>query len=105
MSAARRFARISAAVPPDDQKVLFRRAVVLGGSIAGLMAARVLSDHAGEVLIIERDDIAALDVPDDRIAADPTGAVAPRPGVPQGSQVHALLPSGQIQLERWFPGF
>jgi 2-polyprenyl-6-methoxyphenol hydroxylase-like FAD-dependent oxidoreductase len=25
--------------------------------------------------------------------------------VPQGSQVHALLPAGQIQLERWFPGF
>ncbi len=105
MSAGRRFEKISAAVPPNDQKVLFRRAVVLGGSIAGLMAARVLSDHADQVLIIERDDLAALDVPDDRIAADPTGSVAPRPGVPQGSQVHALLPSGQIQLERWFPGF
>lgn len=105
MSAARRFARISTAVPPDDPQVLFRRAVVLGGSIAGLMAARVLSDHADQVLIIEPDDLAALDVPDDRITADPVGAVAPRPGVPQGSQVHALLPSGQTQLERWFPGF
>jgi 2-polyprenyl-6-methoxyphenol hydroxylase-like FAD-dependent oxidoreductase len=25
--------------------------------------------------------------------------------VPQGTQVHALLPAGQTQLERWFPGF
>ena len=81
------------------------RAVVLGGSVAGLMAARVLSEHADQVLIIERDDLAALDVPDGRVAADPAGAISPRPGVPQGSQVHALLPSGQIQLERWFPGF
>jgi 2-polyprenyl-6-methoxyphenol hydroxylase-like FAD-dependent oxidoreductase len=105
MSAARRFAEISTPVPPNDHQVLFRRAVVVGGSIAGLMAARVLSDHADQVLIIERDDLAALDVPDERIAADPTGAIGPRPGVPQGSQVHALLPSGQIQLERWFPGF
>jgi 2-polyprenyl-6-methoxyphenol hydroxylase-like FAD-dependent oxidoreductase len=59
--------------------------------MAGLLAARVLSDHADEVVVIERD------------AAD-TG-YEPRPGVPQGSQVHALLPAGQVQLERWFPGF
>lgn len=104
MSAATRFAAITTSEPPTGRRVLFRRAVVLGGSIAGLMAARVLSDHADEVLIIERDDLAALDVPDDRIAADPA-AVGPRPGVPQGSQVHALLPSGIIQLQRWFPGF
>ena len=57
------------------------------------------------MLIIERDDLAALDVPDVRVAADPAGAIGPRPGVPQGGHVHALLPSGQIQLERWFPGF
>jgi 2-polyprenyl-6-methoxyphenol hydroxylase-like FAD-dependent oxidoreductase len=105
MSAARRFAQISTAEPPADPKVLFRRAVVLGGSVAGLMAARVLSDHAEQVVIVERDDLAALDVDDERIAADPVGSIGPRPGVPQGSQVHALLPAGQIQLERWFPGF
>ena len=105
MSAARRFAVLSSGVAPTGQRVLFRRAVVLGGSVAGLMAARVLSDHADEVVIIERDDLAALDVSDAAIAADPIGAIGPRPGVPQGSQVHALLPSGQMQLERWFPGF
>ncbi|MFC9693977.1 FAD-dependent oxidoreductase [Kribbella sp. NPDC056951] len=90
-SAAQRFARITGVERPAKPKVLIERAVVLGASMAGLMAARVLSDHADEVLIIERDT---------------TGdSTEPRPGVPQGSQVHALLPAGQAQLDRWFPGF
>nr|WP_201748876.1 hypothetical protein [Micromonospora acroterricola] len=89
-SPSRLFSEIATAERPTETRVLMRRAVVLGGSIAGLMAARVLSDHADEVLIIERDP------------SDVDGG--PRPGVPQGSQVHALLPAGQIQLERWFPG-
>ncbi|MEU5673696.1 FAD-dependent oxidoreductase, partial [Micromonospora sp. NPDC047753] len=46
-------------------------AVVVGGSVAGLLAARVLSDHADTVVIIDRDD------------PQVTGA---RPGVPQGTQ-------------------
>lgn len=91
LSASQLFAEISAPEPPAAPEIIMRRAVVLGGSMAGLMAARVLSDHADEVLIVERDD------------ADVTAG--PRPGVPQGSQVHALLPAGQQQLERWFPGF
>ena len=84
------FRRIGTGEPPTGTKVLFRRAVVLGGSIAGLMAARVLSDHAEEVVVIERDDI------------DGEGS---RQGVPQDTQVHGLLPAGQIQLDRFFPGF
>ncbi|MER6367242.1 hypothetical protein ABT255_02480 [Streptomyces mirabilis] len=74
-----------------------RRAVVLGGSIAGLLAARVLSDHADEVLVLERDDIA------------PRGGLGsgqgPRPGVPQGTQMHALLEGGRRRIDEWFPGF
>jgi 2-polyprenyl-6-methoxyphenol hydroxylase-like FAD-dependent oxidoreductase len=105
MSVADRFALLSTSEPPHGQRVLFEQAVVLGGSIAGLMAARVLSEHAERVLIVERDDLDALDRTDEQIAADPVGAVGPRPGVPQGSQVHALLPSGLNQLGRWFPGF
>ncbi|MGQ5261429.1 FAD-dependent oxidoreductase [Micromonospora sp. ZYX-F-536] len=89
-SPSRIFAEIATADRPAETTVVMRRAVVLGGSIAGLMAARVLSDHAEEVLIIERDP------------SEADGE--PRPGVPQGSQVHALLPAGQVQLERWFPG-
>ncbi|MEU7041764.1 FAD-dependent monooxygenase [Streptomyces varsoviensis] len=62
----------------------------MGGSIAGLLAARVLSDRAREVVIVEPDDISAE-----------TGT---RSGVPQGQQVHTLLPAGRLWIERWLPG-
>lgn len=74
-----------------------RRAVVLGGSIAGLLAARVLSDHADEVLVLERDDVAPSGVFG--------GAQGPRPGVPQGTQMHALLEAGRRRFDTWFPAF
>jgi 2-polyprenyl-6-methoxyphenol hydroxylase-like FAD-dependent oxidoreductase len=76
--------------PPSNVSVVFDTACVMGGSIAGLLAARVLSDRAARVVIIEPDDISAR-----------TG---PRPGVPQDQQVHTLLPVGQQWLERWVPG-
>ncbi|RIV39716.1 FAD-dependent oxidoreductase [Micromonospora radicis] len=66
------------------------KAVVIGGSIAGMLAARVLADHAQSVVVIDRDDLHV------------TGQ---RLGVPQGTQLHALLPGGFLQLERLFPGF
>ncbi len=66
-----------------------RTALVLGGSIAGLMAARVLSEHAERVVIVEADDLDAR---------------GPRPGVPQWVQLHVLLEMGGTQLQRWFPG-
>lgn len=40
------FARLSNPNPPSDTLVVLDTAVVLGGSFAGLLAARVLSDHA-----------------------------------------------------------
>ncbi|MFI5864721.1 FAD-dependent oxidoreductase [Streptomyces sp. NPDC051546] len=64
------------------------RAVVLGGSIAGLLAARVLHEHADEVVILEPDGTCAL----------------PSSGAPQRTQLHALLAGGHEQLERIFPG-
>ncbi len=67
------------------------RAVVIGGSIAGLCAARVLSDFFDEVMIVDRDEF-------------PAGAVE-RAGVPQSRHVHALLVGGRRQLDRLFPGF
>lgn len=91
LSSAQLFQQIASPRSPSGSRVVMRRAVVIGGSIAGLMAARVLSDHADEVLVVERD------------VSDVDGG--PRAGVPQGSQVHALLPAGAVQLERWFPGF
>lgn len=79
------------AEPPVGGPILFDTACVLGGSIAGLLAARVLSDHARRVVIIERDELSAAGVS--------------RHGVPQDQQVHTLLPCGVRWVERWLPGF
>ena len=67
------------------------RAVVVGASIAGLVAARVLSDVVEEVLVVERDEL-------------PTDA-ASRAGVPQSTHAHLLLRRGYSELCRLFPGF
>jgi 2-polyprenyl-6-methoxyphenol hydroxylase-like FAD-dependent oxidoreductase len=85
------FDRLSSVSRPVSGGARIGRAVVLGGSVAGLLAARVLADHAKDVVIIERDAVQVGD-PDSR------------PGVPQSLQVHVLLPGGRAQLERWFPG-
>ncbi|GLY95526.1 FAD-dependent oxidoreductase [Actinoplanes sp. NBRC 103695] len=90
-SKARTFARIGSTEPPTGAPRKLDTAIVLGGSVAGLMAARVLADHARTVVVVERDDL--------------TQGGSVRRGVPQGSQVHALLPGGNRQMERWFPGF
>lgn len=65
-------------------------AVVLGGSIAGLLAARVLSDRFEHVTLIERD-------------AYPQTPQA-RKGTPQANHVHGLLVRGRQILEDLFPG-
>jgi len=67
-----------------------RPAVVIGGSMAGLLAARVLADHFERVTVVERD----------RFPAEP----AFRKGVPQARHVHVLLTRGSRALERLFPG-
>lgn len=67
------------------------RAIVVGGSIAGLFAARVLADHYDRVVVLDRD---TLD-------ADPT---QPRRNVPQGHHIHALLGRGKLILDDLFPG-
>lgn len=67
-----------------------QHAVVIGGSITGLLAGRVLADHFQHVTIIERDSY----------PAEP----APRKGVPQSSFLHVLLQRGQTILENLFPG-
>lgn len=70
---------------------LGRRAVVIGGSVAGMLAARVLSETFGEVIVLEADQ-------------RPEGKL-PRKRVPQGHHSHLLLMSGQQVLDRLFPGF
>ncbi|MEU4925646.1 FAD-dependent monooxygenase [Streptomyces yokosukanensis] len=66
------------------------KAVVIGGSYAGLVTARVLADFFHEVVLVERD---AVD--------EDTGV---HPGAPQGYHAHAMLARGGQILERLFPG-
>lgn len=65
-------------------------AVVLGASMAGLGAARALTEHFERVTVVERDEL-----PD---------VAEPRKGVPQAHHAHGLLPSGYRILDAWFPG-
>ncbi|WIX80267.1 FAD-dependent monooxygenase [Amycolatopsis carbonis] len=85
------FDRLVYAEPPAERRDVVETACVLGGSIAGLLAARVLADHAERVVIIERDEL----------PADPVI----RHAVPQGAQVHTLVAAGVAWLDRWLPGF
>ncbi|MEU2238248.1 FAD-dependent monooxygenase [Streptomyces sp. NPDC018338] len=68
-----------------------RHAVVIGGSLAGLLAARVLAEHAEKVTVVERDRF-------------PEGPEA-RPGVPQGRHLHVLIAGGQTAFDALLPGF
>ncbi len=65
-------------------------AVVLGASMAGLLAARSLVDFFDTVTVVERDPLPDAD--------------APRRGVPQGRHLHALLARGAQAIEEMFPG-
>jgi 2-polyprenyl-6-methoxyphenol hydroxylase-like FAD-dependent oxidoreductase len=65
-------------------------AVVLGASMAGLLAARVLSDAYERVTVVERDVLP--NKPENRR------------GVPQGRHAHVLVPRGTQILDELFPG-
>ncbi|MEU3457577.1 FAD-binding monooxygenase [Micromonospora sp. NPDC006766] len=68
-----------------------RRALVLGGSYAGLFAARVLTEQYDEVLIVDRDKL--------------VGERGPRRGRPQGKHINAMHVRGLQVTEELFPGF
>jgi 2-polyprenyl-6-methoxyphenol hydroxylase-like FAD-dependent oxidoreductase len=65
-------------------------AVVIGASIAGLLAARALSDYYEKVVVLDRDRL-----PDDPVA---------RSGVPHMRHSHALLAKGREAMEDLLPG-
>jgi 2-polyprenyl-6-methoxyphenol hydroxylase-like FAD-dependent oxidoreductase len=67
-----------------------QHAIVIGGSMAGLLAARVLADYVDLVTVIDRDSFPAL--------------ATHRSGVPQSHHAHALLGRGQLILTQLFPG-
>jgi 2-polyprenyl-6-methoxyphenol hydroxylase-like FAD-dependent oxidoreductase len=66
------------------------RAIVIGASMAGLLAARALADHFEQVILIERD---ILPAPSEN-----------RKGVPQGKHTHVLLERGRQIMESFLPG-
>ena len=66
------------------------RALVIGSSIAGLLAARALSEAYSEVIVLDRDEL-------------PYGPVA-RGGVPQIRHAHGLLAGGREAMEELLPG-
>ncbi len=65
-------------------------AIVIGASMAGLVTARALSDHADRVVVLDRDRLPA--------------AAVTRQRVPQSAHTHILLGAGQRLLDGWFPG-
>src|SRR5918998_682618 len=65
-------------------------AVVVGASMAGLLTARVLSEHVDRVVVLDRDTL-----PEDAV---------PRGGVPQSAHAHGLLARGLRGLEELLPG-
>ncbi|MGW2699096.1 NAD(P)/FAD-dependent oxidoreductase [Streptomyces sp. NPDC001340] len=65
-------------------------AVVLGGSLAGLLAARALASTGARVTVVERDAL-------------PAGP-EPRKGLPQARHVHQLWSGGARALEQLLPG-
>ena len=67
---------------------MLEKAVVIGGSIAGLLTARVLSDYFQEVILIERDRYE-----DNKV----------RKGTPQANHIHVLLVKGKEILQDFFP--
>jgi 2-polyprenyl-6-methoxyphenol hydroxylase-like FAD-dependent oxidoreductase len=66
------------------------RAVVLGGSVAGTLAARVLAEFYREVLVVDRDKV--------------VGVTTPRRGAPHARHAHSLHGMGQRTFEELFPG-
>ena len=71
--------------------VVGRRAVILGGSVAGLCAAGAVAPHFDEVIVLERDSL-------------PIDAQHRR-GVPQSKHPHFMLNSGRRAIEGLFPGY
>lgn len=65
-------------------------AVVIGGSIGGIAAAKILTESFDTVIVLEKDG--------------PHSRREGRPGAAQGWHLHHLLTAGQIELERIFPG-
>lgn len=65
-------------------------AVVIGASMAGLLAARALQPSFDRITVVDRDQLGDVD--------------DVRKGVPQGAHAHGLLASGYRVMDAYFPG-
>ena len=75
---------------PSNSKPVGNHAIVLGSSMAGLVAVRVLSNYFKQVTLVVRDLL--------------SDAVENRKGVPQGKHLHVMLAKGEQILGNLFPG-
>ena len=75
---------------PGAPRILGDRAVVAGGSIAGTLAARVLSDWYREVVVVDRDEV--------------LGVTGMRKGASHAVHAHGLHARGYLILSDLFPG-
>ncbi|MFB3040713.1 MAG: FAD-dependent oxidoreductase [Candidatus Poribacteria bacterium] len=66
------------------------RAVVLGASVAGLFAGRMLANFFDEVVLFDKEEFGE--------------GVGARKAVPQGRHVHVILTPTYIALQRFLPG-
>ncbi|MFN2196285.1 MAG: FAD-dependent oxidoreductase [Anaerolineales bacterium] len=71
-------------------KMIGKHVIVIGASMAGLLAARVLADHFEQVTLLEGDTFPAPG--------------KNRKGVPQGRHFHVLLELGRQIMEAYLPG-
>src|SRR3982751_6628632 len=67
-----------------------KHAIVIGGSMSGILTARVLSDYYERVTLTDRDRM-----PED---------IELRDGTPQARHLHVLLAKGLQIVEELFPG-
>lgn len=79
----------SSTTPSIEATTNRNHAVVIGASMAGLLAARVLLNHFDRVTVIERDSLP--EQPENR------------QGVPQAHHIHVLLTKGYQILQEFFP--
>jgi len=77
----------AAEISPSKQP----KAIIIGGSIGGMLTAAAIAPYFGSVTILERDEI----------DEDSNSA---RRGAPQGAHLHFLLKGGEKIVERLLPG-
>ncbi|MFP3991063.1 FAD-dependent monooxygenase [Streptomyces sp. E11-3] len=74
----------------DSSDIPDRQVVIIGGGLAGMLAAAALSKYTDRIIIVERDRVPQ--------------ASAPRRGLPQGRHVHLLWSGGSKAIEELLPG-